>query len=94
MMSGQIAIESIKTCEEKDKLDRLGKIYEKSLDRNFLKVLKAKRVARDMIFQSDDNLKKFLSLWEKYRSSQIVMGNLMDYVKSYQIYQIFKIVCS
>ena len=78
MMSGQIAIESIKTCEEKDKLDRLGKIYEKSLDRNFLKVLKAKRVARDMIFQSDDNLKKFLKLWEKYRSSQIVMGKLMD----------------
>jgi len=78
MMSGQIAIESIKTCEEKDKLDRLGKIYEKSLDRNFLKVLKAKRVARDHIFQSDENLKKFLKLWEKYRSFQIIMGKLMD----------------
>ncbi|NVM44359.1 MAG: NAD(P)/FAD-dependent oxidoreductase [Candidatus Lokiarchaeota archaeon] len=78
MMSGQIAIETIKTCEEKDKLDRLGKIYEKSLDRNFLKVLKAKRIARDKIFQSDENLKKFLKLWENYRSSQIVMGKLMD----------------
>ena len=30
------------------------------------------------IFQSDENLKKFLSLWEKYRSSQIVMGNMLD----------------
>jgi geranylgeranyl reductase family protein len=78
MMSGQIAIESIKTCEEMDKLDRLGKIYEKYLNRNFLKVLKAKRVARDKIFQSDENLKKFLKLWENYRSSQIVMGKLMD----------------
>jgi geranylgeranyl reductase family protein len=78
MMSGQIAIESIKTCEEMDKLDRLGKIYEKYLNRNFLKVLKAKRVARDKIYQSDDNLKKFLKLWENYRSSQIVMGKLMD----------------
>jgi geranylgeranyl reductase family protein len=78
MMSGQIAIESIKTCEEMDKLDRLGKIYEKYLNRNFLKVLKAKRVARDKIFQNDENLKKFLKLWENYRSSQIVMGKLMD----------------
>lgn len=78
MMSGQIAIESIKTCEEMDKLDRLGKIYVKYLDRNFLKVLKAKRIARDKIFQSDENLKKFLKLWENYRSSQIVMGKLMD----------------
>ncbi len=78
MMSGQIAIESIKTCEEMDKLDRLGKMYEKYLNRNFLKVLKAKRVARDKIFQNDENLKKFLKLWENYRSSQIVMGKLMD----------------
>jgi geranylgeranyl reductase family protein len=78
MMSGQIAIESIKTCEKRDKLDKLGATYEKSLDRNFLRVLKAKRIARDKIFQSDENLKKFLKLWENYRSSQIVMGKLMD----------------
>jgi flavin-dependent dehydrogenase len=78
MMSGQIAIESIKTCEEMDKLDKLGKMYEKYLNRNFLKVLKAKRIARDKIFQNDENLKKFLKLWETYRSSQIVMGKLMD----------------
>jgi len=78
MMSGQIAIESIKTCEKKDKLDRLGITYEKSLDRNFLKVLKAKRIARDKIFQNDENLKKFLKLWETHRSSEIVMKKLLD----------------
>ncbi|MCK4384096.1 MAG: hypothetical protein KAW66_12425, partial [Candidatus Lokiarchaeota archaeon] len=78
MMSGQIAIESIKTCEKRDKLDKLGMTYEKSLDRNFLKVLKAKRIARDKIFQSDDNLKKFLKLWETHRSSEIVMKKLLD----------------
>jgi geranylgeranyl reductase family protein len=78
MMSGQIAIDSIKTCEKRDKLDKLGLTYEKSLDRNFLRVLKAKRIARDKIFQSDENLKKFLKLWESYRSSQIVMRKLMD----------------
>ena len=77
MMSGQLAIESIKTCEKRDKLDKLGVIYEKKLDKNFLKILKAKRILRDRIFESDDNLKKFLKLWETYRASQIVMRKLM-----------------
>jgi geranylgeranyl reductase family protein len=77
MMSGQFAIEAIKTGEKRDKLDDLGIFYQKSLDRKFLKILKAKREARDQIFQSDDNLKKFLSLWEKYRSSQIIMQKLL-----------------
>jgi len=77
MMSGQMAVEAIKKCEKRDKLDKLGIEYERALDRKFLKILKAKRVARDTIFQSDENLKKFLSLWESYRSSEIVMRKLM-----------------
>jgi len=59
-------------------MDRLGSYYERSLDRKFLKILKAKRLARDTIFQSDENLKKFLSLWENHRSSEIAMKKLMD----------------
>ncbi|MFW9898572.1 MAG: NAD(P)/FAD-dependent oxidoreductase [Candidatus Thorarchaeota archaeon] len=78
MMSGLYAIESIKTCEKRDKLDKLGIQYEKLLDRKFLKVLKAKRVTRDKIFQNDENLKKFLSLWENHRSSEIIMKKLLD----------------
>ncbi len=78
MMSGQIAIETIIDCEKKDKLEKLGPTYERNLDKKFLKVLRAKRIARDKIFQSDENLKKFLSLWEKYRSSQIIMGKMLD----------------
>ncbi len=77
MMSGQIAIETIKRCENRDKLDKLGMYYEKSLDRKFLLVLKAKRIVRDQIFQNDENLKRFLSLWEKYRSSEITMKRLL-----------------
>jgi flavin-dependent dehydrogenase len=77
MMSGQIAIESISHCESKEKLDKIGIQYERRLDRKFLRVLKAKRVARDKIYQNDDSLKKFLSLWEKFRSSEIVMRKLM-----------------
>lgn len=78
MWSGQIAIETIKTCEIKDRHDKLGITYEKSLDRNFLKVLKAKRIARDKIFKDDESLKKFLRLWGKHRASEIVMKKLLD----------------
>jgi geranylgeranyl reductase family protein len=77
MMSGQIAIETIKYCEDKEKQDKLGSQYEKSLDRKFLRVLKAKRITRDNIFKNDENLKKFLSLWENHRSSEIVMRKLI-----------------
>jgi len=86
MMSGQFAIETIKTCEIKDKLDQLGSVYERNLDKKFLRVLKAKRILRDKIFQSDENLKKFLSLWENHRSSEIAMKNLMDQVSLHEIY--------
>ncbi|MFX1394528.1 MAG: NAD(P)/FAD-dependent oxidoreductase [Promethearchaeota archaeon] len=78
MMSGMFAIETIKKCEKNDKLDKLGIQYERLLDRKFLKVLKAKRTARDKIFQNDETLKKFLSLWENHRSSEIIMRKLLD----------------
>jgi len=77
MMSGEIAIESIINGEKRDKADRIGYIYEKSLDKKFLRILKAKRIARDKIFESDENLKTFLSLWETYRSSEIIMKKLL-----------------
>ncbi len=77
MMSGEIAIKAIMNCEKRDKLDKLGDVYERNLDKKFLKVLKAKRLARDKIFENDEMLKKFLSLWEKFRSSEIVMRKLL-----------------
>ncbi|MHA1150592.1 MAG: NAD(P)/FAD-dependent oxidoreductase [Promethearchaeota archaeon] len=77
MMSGMIAVETIKNCEKRDKLDRLGIQYSRSLDRKFLSILKAKRIARDKIFQNDETLKRFLSLWEKYRSSEIIVKKLL-----------------
>ena len=77
MLSGQIAIETIKSCEKRGKLDKLGTIYERALDQKFLRVLKEKRVARDRIFKNDEKLKEFLSLWENYRSSEIVMNKLI-----------------
>ncbi len=77
MMSGQIAIETIVTCENKTTLDKLASIYEKALNKKILNSLKAKRIARDRIFQNDETLKQFLALWEKYRSSEIVKRELI-----------------
>ncbi|MEJ2249449.1 MAG: NAD(P)/FAD-dependent oxidoreductase [Candidatus Lokiarchaeota archaeon] len=77
MMSGEIAIEAIAKAEKRDKLDKLDEYYRKGLDRKFLKILKAKRDARDRIFQNDQSLKKFLTLWETHRSSEIVMRKLI-----------------
>ena len=77
MMAGQFAIEAVNTGEKRDKPDKLGTFYQKSLDRKFLNILKAKRLARDKIFQNDENLMKFLSLWEHHRSSQIVMQKMI-----------------
>jgi geranylgeranyl reductase family protein len=77
MLSGQMAIETIATCENSGTVDRLNSIYEKKLDKKILNVLKAKRLARDRIFQNDEILKRFLAFWEKYRSSEIVERGLI-----------------
>ncbi len=65
MLSGQIAVETIKSCERKDRLDKLGPTYEKSLDRRFLKILKAKRIARDKIFKIMGKAPRFRNSYEK-----------------------------
>ncbi|MFO8017535.1 MAG: NAD(P)/FAD-dependent oxidoreductase [Promethearchaeia archaeon] len=77
MMSGKFAVQAILKAEEKDRPEKLGTYYRQLLDKKFLRILKAKRKARDKIFQSDENLKKFLSLWENHRSSEIVMRKLL-----------------
>jgi flavin-dependent dehydrogenase len=77
MMSGQIAVETIKKCENKDRIKRIGEYYKKTLDRKFLKILELKRQARDRIFNDEKSLKNFLSLWETHRSSEIVMKGLI-----------------
>lgn len=77
IMSGIIAINTIIKCENRDKTDNMGPCYENMLDKKFLQILKAKRPTRDRIFQTDKTLKKFLTLWEKYRSSEIVERQLI-----------------
>ncbi|MHA2202767.1 MAG: NAD(P)/FAD-dependent oxidoreductase [Candidatus Hodarchaeales archaeon] len=77
LSSGRIAIDTIKTCENKKMPDNLGFHYKKTLEKAFLRVLKKKRAARDRIYQNEETLKNFLGLWEKYRSSEIVRRGLI-----------------
>ena len=77
MLTGKHAVESIRHGEQKGKLDTLGDIYLRRLNREFLTVFKYKHELRNRIFASEDNLKKFLDLWQTYRSSEIVLKKLM-----------------
>ncbi len=77
IISGQIAIDVIRKSINVDRLEKMGKYYEEELEKNFLPILKAKRLARDRIYKDDTSLKRFLELWEKYRSSEIVSRKLI-----------------
>lgn len=72
MMSGQIAIESLKRCDTKGKLNELESYYLKTIERKFLNKLRLKKEWRNRIFTDDYTLKKFLSLWEKNDSIDII----------------------
>ncbi len=78
MMSGQIAIDTIKYCENNDKLDKMGSYYERTLTKKFLNVVKLKRAMRNTVYQNDLNLKRFLKLWESFRSSEILAKKLLQ----------------
>ncbi|MHA1941242.1 MAG: NAD(P)/FAD-dependent oxidoreductase [Candidatus Hodarchaeales archaeon] len=77
IISGQIAIDVIKQCINTDEEEKIGELYEKALNKSFVQMLRAKRLARDRIYEDDLTLKRFLELWEKYRSSEIVARNLI-----------------
>ncbi|WP_457558812.1 NAD(P)/FAD-dependent oxidoreductase [Candidatus Harpocratesius sp.] len=78
MMSAEIAIKTIHYCEKKGKEEKMGDIYQNRLNGAFLTVLQKKREFRPKIFQNDKSLKNFLALWQKHRSSKIIMQNLLS----------------
>ncbi|MHA1561184.1 MAG: geranylgeranyl reductase family protein [Promethearchaeota archaeon] len=77
MMSAEIAIKTIKYSEKKGKEEKMGETYIKKLERSFLSILKQKRELRKKIFQNDEKLKSFLELWQKHRSSEIILKKLL-----------------
>ncbi|MHA1378044.1 MAG: NAD(P)/FAD-dependent oxidoreductase [Candidatus Helarchaeota archaeon] len=75
--SGKIAGKVIiKALEEEDK-NIISKEYEKKLDRDFLKALKAKKRIQPDVYKTDKNIRRFLELWKNYRST-IIAQKLWD----------------
>ena len=77
MLSAKHAIESIKAGEQKGKINELGEIYMKRLNREFLTMFRYKKELRSRIFAGEENLKHFLELWQMNRSSEIVLKKLL-----------------
>jgi flavin-dependent dehydrogenase len=77
LMSGLVAAQTIKTADNKGKLDRLPELYARAVNSKFGAVLKQKGIMRNKIFSSDENLKRFLDLWQTHHSSEILAQKLL-----------------
>ncbi|MHA1734575.1 MAG: geranylgeranyl reductase family protein [Promethearchaeota archaeon] len=76
MMAGGLAARAIKYVEKRGKPEVLAKKYANSVNSRFGGVLRRKLEMRRKIFLSDDNVKTYLGLWERYRSSEILARGL------------------
>ena len=81
MFSGKFAAEIIIKAISSNDFTQLGPEYLAKLEKEFLLTLQAKKAARDEIFKNDENLKQFLDLWEKDRSSEIITKKMLPYLK-------------
>ncbi len=72
MLSGSLAIAAIKKSNDKNEPQNIGFFYEELLNKEFLAEFSEMRELRDKIYESDGNLKKYLSLLEKYLTSEII----------------------
>lgn len=77
LLSGQLAGRSIKYADDKGKVDQLAQHYIKAVNVKFGNVLRKKVELRNKIFSSDENLKKYLKLWETHHSSEILAKGLI-----------------
>ncbi|MHA2318403.1 MAG: NAD(P)/FAD-dependent oxidoreductase, partial [Candidatus Hodarchaeales archaeon] len=77
MLSGKFAAQAIIQGISNSDITQIGEKYLMKLKKSFLTILQAKRVARDTIFHNDEILKQFLALWERYRSSEIILKKML-----------------
>lgn len=69
--SGMVAGKIIKKALEEEDLQIISKLYEKKLDLEFLKALKAKKKIQPDVYKSEENIRRFLNLWKENRSTLI-----------------------
>lgn len=69
--SGQIAGQVLKDAIDKENIKIIHEKYEKKLNAAFLNALRAKRDIQPEVYGSDENIVRFMKLWENYRSTEI-----------------------
>ncbi|NVM53732.1 MAG: NAD(P)/FAD-dependent oxidoreductase [Candidatus Helarchaeota archaeon] len=73
-LSGIIAGQVLKKAIDKNKLDEFKELYEKKLTQAFLTALIAKRDIQPEVYGSDENILRFMKLWQNHRSTEIAMS--------------------
>jgi len=76
ILSGQAAARCIKYAADQGKDEQLPQHYTKAINTKFGTVLRLKVALRNKMFSSDENLKKYLKLWETHHSSEILAQKL------------------
>ena len=72
--SGRIAGQVLKKVIDKNNLEKFNELYEKKLRQAFLTALIAKREIQPDVYDSDENLLRFMKLWQDHRSTEIALS--------------------
>ena len=72
--SGLIAGQVLKKVTDKNNLDKFKELYEKKLRQAFLTALIAKRDIQPEVYGSDENILRFMKLWQNNRSTKIALS--------------------
>ncbi len=72
--SGIIAGQVLKRIVDKNKIENFYELYEKKLSQAFLTALKAKRNIQGDIYGSNENILRFMKLWQNHRSTEIALS--------------------
>ena len=71
--SGLIAGQVLKKAIDKNNLDEFNQLYKKRLRKAFLNALVAKRDIQNEVYESDENILRFMKLWQNHRSTEIAL---------------------
>ena len=72
-ISGMLLGNIVKRALESDDLKSIPQKFEKKLNREFLNALRAKKDIQEDIYRNDENIKRFLELWNNHRSTEIAL---------------------
>jgi geranylgeranyl reductase family protein len=71
--SGLIAGQVLKRAIDKNNVRKFSQLYEKRLNQAFLKALRAKRNIQQDVYGSNENILRFMKLWQNHRSTEIAL---------------------